>query len=125
MKSKTITISGQLKVKILTGMVVSDLERYIRHDDQMGDVYDTRLKRDGITFNHICNSAVSTVDSLISDIKTRRNELGSGAIAIADYAPFVTWGKIYTTSGIGIFCSDGVESAVIFDILRKALKYRT
>lgn len=117
MNCKTTKVSSKLSVKTLTGMAVSDLELYIRHDDLMGNVYNTRFKRDGITFNHICNSAVSTVDSLISAIKTRMNELGSGAIVIADYAPFVSYGKIYTTSGVGIFCSDGIEVAVLFDIL--------
>ena len=136
MRSQTVKISPNLKVKKFIDVKLSDfnssyVSNYIKAQGAYVfskyvnglcgmDGYIIWFERNRSVFHLVSNSSLSA-EVVIAGIKERANELGSGTIAITDLAPYYNWNTnkiaISYSTGIGVFFEGNINLIVLHNIL--------
>ena len=125
MRSQTVKISPNLKVKKFTDVKLSDFNSsYVSNYTKAqgayvfskyvnglceADGYIIRFERNRSVFRLVQNDSKLNVEDIVAGVKERASELGSGTIAITDLAPYYYMGETRISSGIGIFLCGGYQ----------------
>ena len=135
MRSQTVKISPNLKVKKFTDVKLSDFNSsYVSNYTKAqgayvfskyvnglceADGYIIRFERNRSVFRLVQNDSKLNVEDIVAGVKERASELGSGTIAITDLAPYYYRGEIRICSGIGIFYEGDINVEVLRNLIHR------